>query len=100
MNIVKKIAFGVTGFTLVASMTLAQSLEDARRAVNAEQYQKAKSLFSNLVRNQPTPENYFYYGDLYLQLNMPDSAKAVFQKGIAADDKAKYTLNEIGLGTV
>src|SRR5690606_8377821 len=68
--------------------------------VNAEQYQKAKSLFANLVQNQPSPENYFYYGDLYLKLNMPDSAKAVFQKGMAADEKGKYKLNQIGLGTV
>lgn len=100
MNIVKKIALGTMSVMLVASFTQAQSLEDARKAVNAEQFQKAKSLFSNLVKTQPTPENYFYYGDLYLQLNMPDSAKAVFQKGIAADDKGKYTLNQIGLGTV
>ncbi|MFC5285072.1 tetratricopeptide repeat protein [Pedobacter alpinus] len=100
MNIVNKIALGTMSVMLVASFTQAQSLEDARRAVNAEQFQKAKSLFSNLVQAQSTPENYFYYGDLYLQLNMPDSAKTVFQKGIAADDKGKYTLNQIGLGTV
>lgn len=100
MNIVKKIALGTMSVLFVASATQAQSLEDARKAVNAEQYQKAKSLFATLTQNQPTPENYFYYGDLYLKLNMPDSAKAVFQKGIAADDKGKYKLNLIGLGTV
>ncbi len=100
MNIVKKIALGTMSVMFIASATQAQSLEDARKAVNAEQFQKAKSLFANLVQNQPSPENYFYYGDLYLQLNMPDSAKAVFQKGIAADEKGKYKLNQIGLGTV
>ncbi|WP_026063455.1 tetratricopeptide repeat protein [Pedobacter arcticus] len=100
MNIVKKIALGTMSVMFVASATHAQSLEDAKKAVNAEQFQKAKSLFANLVKNQPSPENYFYYGDLYLQLNMPDSAKAVFQKGIAADEKGKYKLNQIGLGTV
>ncbi|HEX7367102.1 MAG TPA: hypothetical protein VF273_08395 [Pelobium sp.] len=100
MNIVKKIALGTMSIMFIVSATQAQSLEDARKAVNAEQYQKAKSLFANLVKNQPSPENYFYYGELYLQLNMPDSAKAVFQKGIAADEKGKYTLNQIGLGTV
>lgn len=82
MNIVKKIALGTVGVMFIASVTQAQSLEDARKAVNAEQYQKAKSMFANLIKNQPSPENYFYYGDLYLQLDMPDSAKAVFQKGI------------------
>ncbi|HET8829067.1 MAG TPA: hypothetical protein VFM79_06980, partial [Pelobium sp.] len=100
MNIIKKIALGTMSVMFVASATQAQSLEDARKAVNAEQFQKAKSLFANLVKNQPSPENYFYYGDLYLKLNMPDSAKAVFQKGIAADEKGKFKLNQIGLGTV
>ncbi|MBK0381564.1 hypothetical protein I5M32_01205 [Pedobacter sp. SD-b] len=100
MNIVKKIAIGTIGLVFIGSITMAQSLEDARKAVTAEQYQKAKSLFGNLVKNQPSPENYFYYGDLYLRLNMPDSAKTVFQKGIAADDKGKFSLNYVGLGTV
>lgn len=100
MNIVKKIALGTMSVMFIASATQAQSLEDARKAVNAEQFQKAKTMFANLVKNQPTPDNYFYYGDLLLQLNMPDSAKMAFQKGIAADEKGKYTLNQIGLGTV
>jgi tetratricopeptide (TPR) repeat protein len=100
MNIVKKITIGALSMMFIGSITMAQSLEDARKAVTAEQYQKAKSLFANLIKNQASPENYFYYGDLYLRLNMPDSAKAVFQKGIAADDKGKFTLNYVGLGTV
>ena len=100
MNVIKKIALGTLSVMFIGSIAKAQSLEDARKAVNAEQFQKAKSLFANLVKVQPTPENYFYYGDLYLQLNMPDSAKTVFEKGIAADDKGKYKLNYIGLGTV
>ncbi len=100
MNIIKKITIGTISMMFIGSITIAQSLEDARKAVTAEQYQKAKSLFANLAKNQATPENYFYYGDLYLRLNMPDSAKAVFQKGIAADEKGKFTLNYVGLGTV
>jgi len=100
MNIIKKITIGTLSMMFIGSITIAQSLEDARKAVTAEQYQKAKSLFANLAKNQGTPQNYFYYGDLYLRLNMPDSAKAVFQKGIAADDKGKFTLNYVGLGTV
>ena len=100
MNIIKKITVGTLSMMFIGSITMGQSLEDARKAVTAEQYQKAKSLFANLTKNQATPENYFYYGDLYLRLNMPDSAKAVFLKGIAADEKGKFTLNYVGLGTV
>lgn len=99
MNITKKIAIAAIGFVTVGTATMAQSLEDARKAVNAEQFQKAKSMFNNLISTQATnPENYFYFGDLYLQLNNPDSAKVLFQKGIAADPK--FTLNYVGLGAV
>jgi tetratricopeptide (TPR) repeat protein len=99
MNITKKIAIAAIGFVTVGTATMAQSLEDARKAVNAEQFQKAKSMFNNLITTQATnPQNFFYYGDLYLQLNNPDSAKVLFQKGIAADPK--FTLNYVGLGAV
>lgn len=86
-------------FFMVSTLK-AQSLEDAQKAVTAEQYQKAKSLFSNLVKIQPSPENYFYFGELYLQLGIVDSAKLAFQKGIAADLKGEFSLNYVGLGTV
>ncbi|MBU1373505.1 MAG: hypothetical protein KKG25_10455 [Bacteroidetes bacterium] len=84
----------------VASVGKAQSLDDAQKAVTAEQYQKAKAMFSELVKVQPTPENYFGFGELYLTLNNPDSAKIVFEKGIKADERSKYMMNYIGLGTV
>ena len=100
MNVIKKIAITTMSLMFMVSTMSAQSLDDARKAVNAEQFQKAKSMFNNLVKIQPTPENYFYFGDLYLILNNPDSAKVVFQKGIAADEKGKYTLNYVGLGAV
>ncbi|MBD3749564.1 MAG: hypothetical protein IE931_08715 [Sphingobacteriales bacterium] len=88
------------GLLFMASMTNAQSLEDAQKAITAEQYQKAKVMFNNLVKIEPTPENFFHFGELYLTLNQPDSAKIIFDKGIKADEKGKYMLNYIGLGTV
>lgn len=100
MNVIKKIAITTLSVALMANITLAQSLEDAQKAINAEQFQKAKSMFYNLVKVQPTPENYFNFGELYLSLGMADSAKIAFEKGVAADEKGKYTLNHIGLGTV
>ncbi|WP_353135674.1 tetratricopeptide repeat protein [Pseudopedobacter sp.] len=99
MNITKKIAIAAIGFVSMGTVTIAQSLEDARNAVTAEQYQKAKSMFNNLITTQPTvASNYFYFGDLYLRLENADSAKVLFQKGIAADPG--YSFNYIGLGTV
>jgi len=100
MNIFKKITISAIAIFFMVSATKAQSLEDAQKAITAEQYQKAKSLFSSLVKIQPTPENYFYFGELYLKLANPDSAKIAFQKGIEADIKGAYSLNYVGLGTV
>ena len=98
MNVIKKVVITTLGFVVIGLVTQAQSLDDAKKAVRAEQFQKAKSMFSNLVKTQPTAENYFNFGDLYLLLNNPDSAKIVFQSGLTADPK--YTLNYVGLGAV
>lgn len=97
MNMNKRVAIGVIGLLTWGTVTMAQSLQDARKAVTAEQFQKAKSIFNNLITTQATnAENYYYFGDLYLQLNNPDSAKIIFNKGIAANPK--FSLNYIGLG--
>ncbi|MDA9554992.1 hypothetical protein N9R54_02040 [Pelobium sp.] len=98
MNVIKKAAITTLGFVVIGLVTQAQSLEDAKKAVRAEQFQKAKSIFGSLIKTQATAENYFNFGDLYLLLNQPDSAKIVFQKGLAVDPK--FTLNYVGLGAV
>lgn len=92
---------------LVIGMSLnAQTLTEARKAIDSEQYQKGKSLLRKLTASEPTnPEVYFVLGDLYLKtriLNQRpdyiDSAKAAFAKGIEV--KADNPLNFIGLGAV
>lgn len=92
-----KISKIVLGLTLFGSSVFAQSIADAKKAIDAEQYQKAKSMLKNLTVTQPTKdENFFYLGWVYILQEYPDSAKAVFQKGIAAN--AKSALNYAGLG--
>lgn len=94
------------GLILVGSAVFAQNLVDARKAIDAEQYQKGKAILKTLTSSQPTnAENYFYLGNLYLttapiyiRTDYIDSAKTEFDKGIAADDK--YALNYVGLGAV
>jgi tetratricopeptide (TPR) repeat protein len=103
MNKAVKITLGLM---LVGSAVFAQSLADARKAIDAEQYQKGKALLKNLTSSQPAnPENFFELGNLYLttsSINQRpdyiDSAKASFDKGVAAD--AEYSLNYVGLGAV
>ena len=90
-------------FILIGSAVFAQSLTDARKAIDAEQYQKGKALLNTLTNTQPTnSENFFYLGNLYLTTSpiyirpdYIDSAKAAFNKGITAN--AEFALNYVGL---
>lgn len=94
------------GLMLAVSFVFGQSLADARKAIDAEQYQKGKAILKTLTSSQATnAENFFYLGDLYLTTgpiyirpDYIDSAKAAFDKGIAAN--AEYALNYVGLGAV
>lgn len=96
---ISKIACTGLGLVLVGSSVFAQSLADAKKAIDAEQYQKAKSMLKNLTVTQADKdENYFFLGWVYLKQDYPDSAKAAFSKGIAVN--AKSALNYAGLGAV
>lgn len=99
MKITSKIAIAASGLVLMGSSVFAQSLDDAKKAIDAEQFQKAKSMLKNLVNTQSTKdENYFYLGWVYIKQDYPDSAKAIFQKGLGVNPKS--ALNLAGLGTV
>ncbi|MBD1385179.1 tetratricopeptide repeat protein [Mucilaginibacter rigui] len=98
MKMISKISKIVLALTLVGSSSVfAQSLADAKKAIDAEQFQKAKSMLKNLTVTQANKdENFFYLGWVYILQEYPDSAKAVFQKGIAVNPKS--ALNYAGLG--
>ena len=94
-----KIVGVATGLVFIGSSVFAQSLADAKKAIDAEQYQKAKSMLKNLTATQPTKdENFFYLGWVYLEQEYIDSAKATFTKGLAANPKS--ALSYVGLGAV
>jgi tetratricopeptide (TPR) repeat protein len=99
MKMISKIAGAGLGLVFLGSSVFAQSLNDAKKAIDAEQYQKAKSMLKNLTTTQADKdENFFYLGWVYLKQDYTDSAKAAFTKGIAVN--AKSALNYAGLGTV
>lgn len=86
------LAFVITG-------ARAQSVSDARKAIDAEQYAQAKGMLETLVKNKPKGgENYFYLGLVYIHNEHLDSAKTVFDQGLAADPK--NNLNKVGQGMV
>ncbi len=68
---------------LICAGASAQTLPDAIRLTDNEQYEKAKTEFRQLITKEPTNgDNFFYFGDLMLKTGDADSAKALFQKGV------------------
>ncbi|RYZ86960.1 MAG: hypothetical protein EOP06_13525, partial [Proteobacteria bacterium] len=75
----------------------AQDVEQAKKAIDAEQYEKAKTMLKSVVQSKPTDGRAaFLLGKVYLKQDIEDSARVVFQKGITAKDDGN--LNYIGLG--
>lgn len=99
MKMISKIAGAGLGLMVLGSQVFAQSLADAKKAIDAEQYQKAKSMLKNLTTTQADKdENYFYLGWVYLKQDYADSAKTFFSKGLTINSKSP--LNMVGLGAV
>ncbi len=92
-------AIAITVLLAIATCIQAygQDLEAAQKAIDAEQYEKAKGILESLVKTDPTEgENYFHLGVLDLIIGEDAVAKDCFNKGMAAKDNAN--LNNIGLG--
>ncbi|MDM1391054.1 hypothetical protein HX052_13930 [Myroides marinus] len=84
---------------LISTSAFAQDLESAKKAIQDEQYDKAKAILKSLVESKPTDgKNYYYLGDVLLLEEEVESAKAYFEKGIAV--KNKGFLSFIGLGQI
>lgn len=102
----KKIIHLSLSLLAISVSVTAQTLTDARKAIDSEQYQKGKSLLRKLNALEPAnPEVYFVLGDLYLKTrtinqrpDYIDSARAAFTKGTVI--RADHPLNFIGLGAV
>lgn len=97
MKTINKAITLTLGLVMIGAASFAQSLADARKAIDAEQYQKATSMLKALISsNAKEGDNYFYLGNTYLLTDELDSARAVYTNGIAAD--SKNALNFVGLG--
>jgi tetratricopeptide (TPR) repeat protein len=84
---------------LVFGAANAQDAEQAKNAIDAEQYQKAKTVLKSLVASNPDEgKNYFLLGDVYLKQKEQDSAAIYFNKGKAVKNNAEY--NTIGLAQI
>ena len=90
--------FKIFSLALVATtIAKAQDLEPAKKAIDAEQFEKAKSLLKSVIQSKPSNgKAAFLLGTIYLKQNISDSASIYFQKGLLASEGAR--LNNIGLG--
>ncbi|MCX6290936.1 MAG: tetratricopeptide repeat protein [Bacteroidetes bacterium] len=101
-----KLIFGFLVITGTVMSSGAQTLKDAMRLTENEQYEAAASLFRMLVSWEPANgTNYYYFGENFLLSDSPDSAFMMFDKGVRSDPnnplnvigKAKYKLNKYGI---
>ena len=75
----------------------AQDINQAKKAIDAEQFESAKSILKSIIKAKPSNgAAFFTLGNVYLTQSIEDSAKIYFQNGLNASEGAK--LNHIGLG--
>lgn len=89
----------IFSIALIASASIgqAQDIDQAKKALDAEQYEKAKSVLKSIIEAKPSNgKAAFLLGNVYLKQNVEDSARIYFQKGLAASEGAKF--NNAGLG--
>lgn len=93
--------FKIFSIAFLASVTsgFAQDVNAAKKAIDAEQYENAKSILKSIIKANPIDGRAnFILGNVYLIQTVTDSAKIAFQRGLAGTDGAR--LNHIGLGTI
>jgi tetratricopeptide (TPR) repeat protein len=96
---IKMNKFKIFSLALVASASVAkaQDINQAKKAIDAEQFEKAKSLLKSIIKAKPSDgEANFVLGNVYLNQAIIDSAKIYYLNGLEAADKKN--LNYIGLG--
>jgi len=96
MNKLKIFSFALL---TAAGATQAQDVDQAKKAIDAEQFEKAKAMLKSIVQSKPANGRAaFLLGNVYLKQDVADSAQIYFQKGLAGSEGGK--LNYIGLGQI
>lgn len=89
---------GVIVFLIVSSATtFAQTLTEGLQALDFEQFEKARTIFTTLTQQEPTKGIYYYYlGQAQFNLYKNAEAGAAYNAGILADPT--NPMNYAGLG--
>jgi lipopolysaccharide biosynthesis regulator YciM len=84
---------------LAGFMNQAQTLQEAISKTYNDRYEVAASDFKKLIATTPTAgENYFYAGENYFYKGDLDSARVMYEKGVA--NNATNALNYVGVGKI
>lgn len=91
--------FKIFGLILLATVSTAnaQDINQAKKAIDAEKYEEAKTILKSILQVKPSNGMAsFILGNVYLTQSVKDSAKLSFEKGLTASEFARF--NNIGLG--
>jgi tetratricopeptide (TPR) repeat protein len=90
--------FKFFGIVLLTSfLGQAQDINQAKKAIDAEKYEEAKTILKSIIQAKPSNGMAsFILGNVYLTQSVQDSAKIYFDKGLTASEGARF--NHIGLG--
>ncbi|UQD55989.1 lipopolysaccharide assembly protein LapB [Flavobacterium sp. K5-23] len=91
--------FKILSIAFLATVTVAQAqdINQAKKAIDAEKYESAKSTLKSIIKSNPSEGfAFFLLGNVYLEQKVADSAKISYQNGLSAKDAANF--NYIGLG--
>lgn len=95
----EKKALLIWSLVLSTFIVQAQTLDEARRKTESEQFEAATQMFRELVQRMPQNGDYwFYFGENYFKSEDLDSALYIYQNGIQNADKSP--LNYVGVGKI
>jgi tetratricopeptide (TPR) repeat protein len=92
------LSFVIISLFCISSSVHAQSIDDGKKFLKNESYNKAVQIFKSLAVQNNNPEAWFYLGQSYFRKGNNDSAKIAYQNGIQA--KSDFGLNYAGLAKV
>jgi tetratricopeptide (TPR) repeat protein len=99
MNTMKNLNLMIAAGVVFSGIASAQTLNDAKRLTENEQFESAAKVFEQLIVAEPSNSSaYYYYGENYLQNDNAVQAKALYQKGVGLN--ANGPLNYVGLGKI
>ncbi|WP_073244404.1 tetratricopeptide repeat protein [Flavobacterium flevense] len=94
-----KIKFLSIALFASASVLQAQDIDEVKKQIDAEQFQKAKTSLKSIIKSNPSEgKAFFLLGNIYLKQSVIDSAKITYNEGLKAKDDAHF--NNIGLGQI